>query len=162
MKENKGREHFGNLPPKYNFSFNPYPEFRFYKCPVCHEKTSQRKLPLLIHIDPKNLIALSYTNRFCQRCDTLIGRKDEIEHHLTELFSKINPEIIGNNYLLIGTVEKKAWLENLSQPKPFTEMCQHVHDFKHYEELRMTMGGWFLEDQIPPTMKPPPSTEWKK
>ena len=32
---------------------------RFSKCPACQNKTGQRKLPLLIHVDPKNLIALN-------------------------------------------------------------------------------------------------------
>ena len=86
MSENIVRPQFGNLPSKYNFSLNPYPEFRFSKCPVCHEKTRQRKLPLLVHVDPRNLIELNYTNRYCQRCALLIGHKHEIEHHLTEMF----------------------------------------------------------------------------
>ena len=38
----------------YNFSMNPYPEFRFSKCPDCNNKTGQRTLLLIIHIDPKN------------------------------------------------------------------------------------------------------------
>ncbi len=78
MDKNATRQQFGYLPPKYNFSLNSYPEIRFSKCPDCQNKTGQRKLPLLIHIDPKNLIALNYTNRYCDHCDMLIGHKDEI------------------------------------------------------------------------------------
>ena len=33
---------------------------------------------------------------------------------------------------------------------------------KRYEELRVTMGGWFKADQEPPVATPPPSTEWVK
>ena len=104
--KNNVRKQFGYLPPKYNFSLNPYPELRFSRCPDCQNKTGQRKLPLLIHIASQNLIALNYTNRYCKHCDMLIGHKDEIEHHLTETFLEINAEIIGNDFLLIGTVEK--------------------------------------------------------
>ncbi len=161
MEKNGVRKQFGYLPPKYNFSLNPYSELRFSKCPDCQNKTGQRKLPLLIHIEPKNLIALNYTNRYCHRCDMLIGHKHEIEHYLTELFLKINPEVIGNYYLVFGTVEKIAWRENMNQPKPFNEMRQHIHDFKSYQNLRMTMAGWFPAGQTPP-MEPPPSTEWMK
>jgi len=162
MDKNRVREQFGHLPPKYNFSLNPYSEMRFSKCPDCQNKTGQRKLPLLIHVDPKNLIALNYTNRYCDRCDMLIGHKHEIEHHLTEMFLKINPAVIGNSYLVFGTVEKKAWRENMNQPKPLNEMRQHIHDFKSYQNLRMTIAGWFPEGQTPPVMEPPPSTEWVK
>ena len=92
----------------------------------------------------------------------LIGHQHEIEHHLTELFLKINPEVIGNDYLVFGTVEKQAWRENINKPKPFSEMLNHIHDFKSYQDLRMTMAGWFREGQEPPVMEPPPSTEWVK
>ena len=162
MDKNTTRQRFGYLPPKYNFSLNPYSELRFSRCPNCQNKTGQRKLPLLIHVDPKNLIALNYTNRYCDRCDMLIGHKDEIEHYLTEMFLKINPEVIGNSYLVFGTVEKKAWHENMNQPKQLNEMRQHIHDFKSYQNLRMTMAGWFPEGRTPPVMEPLPSTEWIK
>lgn len=162
MSKNRDRKQFGSLPPKYNFSLNPYPEFKFSKCPDCQNKTGQRKLPLLIHVDPKNLIALNYTNRYCHRCDMLIGHIHEIEHHLTEMFLKIDQDVIGNNYLVFGTVEKKAWRENMNRPKPFDEMRQHIHDFKSYQNIRMTMAGWFPKGQEPPVMEPPLSMEWVK
>ena len=76
------------------------------------------------------------------------------------MFFKINPAVIGNSYLVFGTVEKKAWRENINQPKPLNEMRQHIHDFKSYQNIRMTMAGWFREGQAPPVMEPPPSTDW--
>jgi hypothetical protein len=162
MDKNKTNQQFGLLSPKYNFSLNPYPEFRFSKCPDCKNKTGQRKLALIIHVDPNRLIALNYTNRYCSRCEMLIGHKHEIEHYLTEMFLKINPDLIGNYYLILGTVEKNVWRENINNPKQPNEMLQYIHDFKSYQNIRMTMGGWFLKGQSPPEMKPPPSTEWVK
>jgi hypothetical protein len=159
-KKKVAKKHFGELDPLCHFSMNPYPDMSFMKCIVCNNKTAQRKLPLLIHVDPGNLIALNCTNRYCENCDTLIGHKHEIEHHLTELFLQINPEVIGNDYLVIGTVEKKAWQENIKQARPLEEMRQSIHDLKDYEELRVTMEGWFSNDVTPPTKTPPPSTKW--
>ena len=158
----KKRIQFGKLAPKYNFSLNPYPDLRFSKCPVCERKTGQRKLPLLIHVDPEHLISLNYTNRYCSNCDSLIGHKNEIEHHLATIFSQLKPQDIGNNYLIMGTVEKKSWRAGLKQPQSFDETIKNVHDFKNYEELRMTMAGWFHKDQTPPVMTPPLSIEWIK
>ena len=155
-------EQLGHLPREYNFSLNPYPEARFSTCPDCHGKTGQRKLPLLIHVDPQNLVALNYTNRYCAHCDMLIGHRDEIEHFLTDLFKEISPECIGNSYLVLGTVEKRAWRENMRDPKPPGEMLHHLHDFKSYQDIRMTMGGWFRDDEIPPVVEPRPSEEWVK
>lgn len=162
MGRNHIRQRLGYLPPMYNFTLNPYPELRFSRCPDCQKNTGQRKLPLLIHVDPKNLIALNYTNRYCSNCDMLIGHKHEIEHYLTELFLKIDPELIGNDYLVCGTVEKKAWHENMNDPKALSEMRQYIHDFRSYQNIRMTMAGWFPKGQRAPMMEPLLSTEWVK
>ncbi len=156
------KNRFGKLPPMYHFSLNPYPDLRFWKCPDCNNKNGQRKLPLLIYIPPKNITALNYTNRYCRYCDMLIGHQHEIEHHLTVLFSRMNPEIIGNDYHIFGTVEKKACRAIENQQLAFDEMKDHVHDFKSFQTLQMTAGGWFPKDMEPPVMKPAPSKEWVK
>jgi hypothetical protein len=131
---------------------------------LCEGKTGQRKVPLFIHVDPHFPIALNYTCRYCAACDLLIGHKHELEHLLTGLFTQANPEIIGNNYLIMGVVDKKAWREGLTQPKPAAEMMDsHLSMFKqHYQELRLTRPGWYQDGQDPPPMEPPPSTEWVK
>jgi 5-methylcytosine-specific restriction endonuclease McrA len=67
----------GGLPPKYSFMVNPYPEERVSRCPLCDRKTGQRKIPILIHVNPKHLIALNYTCRYCRDCDLLIAHKHE-------------------------------------------------------------------------------------
>lgn len=153
----------GGLPPMYNFVLNPYPDQRLSSCPFCSGKTGQRKLPLLIHVDPSSLIALNYTCRYCQHCDLLLAHKHEVEHLLHDLFSRVAPEAIGNDYLIVGTVERSAWREGIQQPKPIPEMLPHVHDFKrHYQELRMSQPGWYPKDKEPPAMEPPESQEWVK
>lgn len=154
---------FGELSPLYRFSLNPYPERRFYRCPFCEHKTGQRKIPLFIHVDPRYPIALNYTCRYCKQCDLLIAHKFEIEHLLTTMFRQLDPEAIGNDYIIIGTVEKKAWRENLQHPKEPTEMLSQIHDFKTvHQEIRMTQPGWYGPDQEPQVMEPPQSNEWIK
>jgi hypothetical protein len=157
------RPHFGDLPPMYKFIMNPYPDYRISRCYECENKTGQRKLPLLIHIDPGHLIALNYTNRYCKTCDLLIAHKHEIEHYLTEVFRQYDPEVIGNDYFIIGTVEKKSWREGMKRPQMPKEIIPHTHDFMEYwSELRLTRPGWYPENYEPPAMEPPPSKEWVK
>jgi hypothetical protein len=152
---------FGALPPMYTFMLNPYSDQRISRCPVCEQKTGQRKVPLSIHVDPGYPIALNYTCRYCRHCDLLIAHKLEIEHLLTRLFRQYAPQAIGNAYLIIGTLEKKAWREGQKNPKGMSEMRAYMHDFKeYYQELRMTRPGWYAEGQEPPIMEPPPSEEW--
>ena len=65
--------------------------------------------------------------------------------------------------IFIGTVEKKAWRENMQHPKEPTEMLLQIHDFKTVRaEIRMTQGGWYGPDQVPKVMEPPQSNEWIK
>ena len=153
----------GELPPSYRFMLNPYPDQRISRCPLCENKTGQRKLSFLIHVDPAHLIALNYTCRYCPACDLLVGHKHTIEHLLTELFRRMEPAAIGNRYLIIGTVEKGAWREGLTQPKAIAEMLPHASDFAdYYQELRVTQPGWYKANQEPPVMEPPPPQEWVK
>jgi hypothetical protein len=157
------RSQFGGLKPKYNFIVNPYPDMRISRCPFCEKKTGQRKLPLLIHIDPLHMVALNYTCRYCQDCDLLIAHKHEVERLLTDLFLRADPEAIGNDYLILGTVEKKAWREGMEQSKPVNEMLPHVSQFvEYYKELCMTQPGWFPANKEPPVMEPPESQDWVK
>ena len=51
--------HLGKQKPRFRFILNPYSDVRFTRCPRCQGKTKQRKLPLLIHVDPMQLIALN-------------------------------------------------------------------------------------------------------
>jgi hypothetical protein len=93
----------------------------------------------------------------------LIAHKVEIEHLLTTMFRHLKPDAIGNEYLIIGTVEKKAWRENLQNPKEPKEMLSQIHDFKTVQsEIRMTIPGWYGPGQEPQVMEPPQSSEWIK
>jgi len=158
----KNEKHkFGELSPLYNFILNPYPDQRISSCPLCRRRTGQRKIPLLIHVDPRYPIALNCTCKYCIQCDLLVAHKHEIEHLLVRLFSQHSPEVIGNEYLIIGTVEKRAWREGLQQPKAITEIRSQIHDFKLvYSEMRISRPGWYAPDQKPPVLDPPQSSEW--
>ena len=157
------KSQFGGLKPKYSFILNPYPDYRVSRCPFCEKKTGQRKIPLLIHIDPLDFVALNYTCRYCQDCDLLIAHKHEIEHLLTALYLQRDPEVIGNDYLIMGTMEKEAWREGLKQLRSIDKSLPHVSDFvTYYKELRMTQPGWYPADREPPVMEPPESQEWVK
>jgi hypothetical protein len=157
------QRHLGGLSPKYGFIVNPYPEERVSRCPLCDRKTGQRKIPILIHVNPKHLIALNYTCRYCRDCDLLIAHKHQIEHYLTVLFSQLSLDVIGNDYLAIGTVEKSAWKEGLKQQQSIDKLLPHASDFAtSYGDLELTRAGYYQADQKPPVAIPPASQEWVK
>lgn len=154
---------FGGLAPKYNFALNPYPDLRVSRCPLCEKKTGQRKIPLLIHVDPMYLIALNYTCRYCKTCELLVGNKNAIEHLLAEIFYETDSYAVGNEYLIIGTVEKKDWREGMHHPKDLAEVQPQASDFaKYYGEMRVSRHGWYPAGQEPPMLEPPVSQEWVK
>jgi hypothetical protein len=139
--------HIGKLPPQYTFILNPYTDARFTRCPGCDQKTKQRKLPLFIHVDPLNTVVLNYTCRYCPGCDLLIVHQDELEAQLVALFEERDPSVIGNDYLVLGTVERKAWRESMKQPKSIPEMLEHLHIFKEVRTVEYRPAGWYPADE---------------
>ncbi|MBM2810927.1 MAG: hypothetical protein HW416_1686, partial [Chloroflexi bacterium] len=112
----KGTRRLGNQPPRYRFFLNPYRDVRFTTCPQCAGKTQVRKPPLVIHVDPMQLVALNKTCRYCPFCDLLIAHQDEIEGFLANLFSDLGPESVGNPYLVIGAEDRADWLRGVRTP----------------------------------------------
>lgn len=144
MSRPKGKagSQFGNLPPQYKFILNPYPDVRFSTCPGCGRKTKQRKLPLVIHVNPHHLLALNKTCRYCPDCDLLIAHQDEIEELLTAMFMQYEPAVIGNDYLVIGTMERRAWREGVNQPQSVADQRKFMRDFKEYRTVEYTPAHW--------------------
>jgi len=152
---------FGTLPPKHNFVMNPYHDIKIKKCPYCEYKTGTIKIPLMIHIKPVYWLSLNQSCRYCSKCDLLIANKLDVEHSLTEMFRENNPEIIGNEYYVIGTVEKTAWQKGMKNAKHGQDIMSHTNDFiKHYPDLRATKPGWYAPGQKPQTKEPSESMEW--
>lgn len=137
----KGEVRFGKQPPRYRFILNPYSDVRFTRCPRCEGKTKQRKLPLVIHVDPMELVALNKTCRYCPYCDLLIAHKDEVEPLLAAMFSQRKPEVVGNDYLVLGTLDRADWLQGTQTPLTIQEMRDRLHDFKEVLQVKPT-GGW--------------------
>lgn len=148
---------FGKQPPLYRFFLNPYPDMRCTNCPQCDTKMRQRKLPLVIHIEPRGLLSLNKTCRYCPHCDLLIAHQNDVEQILTDVFSVPGSTVeqiltdafdthqskkIGrNDYLIVGTLEKAAWRRGMQQLLTLQETLDALHDFKAVVTFKVT-GGW--------------------
>lgn len=146
MTKKKTTTQLGKQPPLYRFFLNPYQDMRFTRCPECDNKMHQRKLPLVIHIDPKQLLSLNKTCRYCPDCDLLIAHQDDVEPILASVFAEEEPEIVGNNYLVVGTMERAIWKRGTQQRLTLQEMLDALHDFKEVVTFKVTGGGW-----VPPS-----------
>jgi hypothetical protein len=104
----------------------------------------------LIHIEAWGLLAMGKTCRYCSRCELIMVHQDGLEAELAESFRRIAPEVIGNSYLVLGTIEKKAWQGGLSgQAQPLADILKHVAPFKKVYDLKYEPGGWYPADQAP-------------
>jgi hypothetical protein len=132
------QKQLGQLPPQYDFFLNPYDDLRFTRCPKCGAQTGQRKLPLVIWVDPHYPVSLNYTCRYCKNCDLLIAHQNEIENLLAQLFREHNPHIIGNDYTVLGTMGKTAWKQGVQNPIEFQDMPAHLHEFNQVLKFELT------------------------
>ncbi len=95
-------------------------------------------------------MVLGKTCRYCSRCEMVMVQRAELEAELAHGLSQRAPQVIGNEYLVLGTMEKKIWRAGLEgEAKPLAGMLKHVADFKHQYELDYKPGGWY-----PPTQGP--------
>ena len=140
-KDEKDTPRLGKQPARYRFFLNPYQDARFSTCPQCANKTGQRKLPLFIHIYPKQPLLLNKTCRYCPHCDLLIAHQNELEEIITRVFTVLDPEIVGNTYLVVGTLDRADWKRIDQNKLPIQDTIEALHDFEDVVNFK-PMWGW--------------------
>ena len=120
----------GKQRPRYDFFLNTFPDTRFTTCPQCQGKTQARKIPLVIHVSPNLPMILEKICRYCETCDLLIAHRDQLEEQLTSRLLMIDPEVIGNDYLVVGTLERTDWNRMKDKELSFGDIVEYLHDFK--------------------------------
>ncbi|HJU53314.1 MAG TPA: hypothetical protein VJ715_02040 [Pyrinomonadaceae bacterium] len=142
------QKRIGQLPPRHSFALNPHREMRCTKCPRCEGQTHLRKFALLIGVEDYGLMVLGKTCRYCPPCDFIIAHQDELEALLAAGFSTHEPEVLGKDYYVIGTVERKTWRRGLSDQVTSTdELLRHAADFAKEFDLHYEPGGRYPADR---------------
>jgi hypothetical protein len=126
----------GKQEPRYHFLLNPFRDRRFAICPGCDGRTLLRKVPLVVHVDPKNPVAIHKSCRYCPRCDLLIAHQDELEEQLAALFAERSPELVGNAYLVMGTLDRDVWKRSMAEPLAVPELVEQLHGFVQVFEIK--------------------------
>ncbi|MGK7874888.1 MAG: hypothetical protein AB4426_16780 [Xenococcaceae cyanobacterium] len=127
---------------RHYFFPNPYQDCAFTKCPKCEVKTKVRKIPLVIHIEPKQLFLLNKQCKYCPNCDLIIAKKSEIESLMAVGLRQVNPQVIGNNYLVLGTLERKDWKEGDKGILSPEEIIERMYVFKDVWNFEVIPAGW--------------------
>lgn len=82
------------------------------------------------------------TGKYCPNCDLLILHLDKVKELLTAAMLGLRPDFIGNDYLVIGTVERKGWLEARKNPHGLRSIFRYLHDFQEHVTFEIAHYGW--------------------
>lgn len=103
------KRHLGKLPPRYKFILNRYEYERLSKCPLCKKQTHERKFALFVHIDEWGPMVMGKTCKYCSPCEMIIAHQHELESDMAYAFSRLAPEVIGNEYLVMGGLWRRKY-----------------------------------------------------
>jgi len=115
----------------------------FTKCRKCGNKTKIRKFPLVIHIEPAQLFLLNKKCKYCENCDLIIAKKSEIEMLMVAAFEKHDPDLIGNEYVIAGVVDRKDFREGQVAQLDSAETVDRMHIFKDLLHFEPALPRWY-------------------
>jgi len=133
---------------RHYFFLNPYEDMAFTRCPKCDEKTKIRKHCLVIHIDPKFLLSLNKICRYCPNCDLIIVKQAELEGLLAAICEQYAPDIVGNEYFVFGTMDRKDWKEGQTGKISQQEGIKRAYPFKDAWKFEVRPAGWYPAKQV--------------
>ena len=88
-------------------------------------------------------MVLGKTSKYCSACELIVVHQDELEAELVHSFEQRNPDLIGNPYLVVGTVETKTWKQGLTgRPGMLDQFLEQTADFARVLTLQVDPGGW--------------------
>ena len=136
-----------NQRTRHYFFLNPYKNEAFTRCPQCDEKTKVRIFPLVIHIDPHQILCLNKSCKYCEACDLIIGKQPQIEYFISSCCEKIDPSMIGNKYLVFGTLNRSDWKQYSKKTTYPQETIDKVYIFKDVLNFEVVGRGWYKDDE---------------
>jgi len=138
---------------RHYFFLNPYEDAAFTKCPKCESKTKIRKFPLVIHIDPQQLFLLNKKCRYCTECDLVIAKKSEVESLMAAAFEQWSPQIVGNNYLVMGVADRKDWQDSREGKRLQSQTIERMIVFKDVWNFELVRAVWYRDSETRSSMK---------
>ena len=121
---------FGKLRPRYRFALNPFREVRWSSCPRCEKLMHARKFPLLIAFTDGTMLTLGKTCRYCTPCEFIIAHQHELDDEVAS-FRSAHPGHASDEWFVIGTVERKAWMEGLHAGASLDDLREHTSDIRY-------------------------------
>jgi hypothetical protein len=85
---------------------------------------------------------LGKTCRYCTPCEFIIAHQEELEGELVHMFSQLQPDVIGNPYLVLGVVERRTWQKGMREGNTLEEVLEHTAAIERYMELHDPRPTW--------------------
>jgi hypothetical protein len=136
---------FGQQSPRYSYLSNPYERERITACPRCNAALSDIEVAVLILVEPNSPLMLRLPSRHCAACDLLLIQEDDLERGIEDSFRPTEPELIGNKYQVLGTIDLADWERAHTQRLSQDEIIACLHDFRQRLAFQ----------QAPPPAPPP-------
>ena len=76
----------------------------------------------------------------------IIARKSEVESLMAAAFEQSRPQIVGNDYLVMGVAERKDWRESKKGEMSQGETIERMLVFKDVLNFELAPGGWYRDD----------------
>lgn len=92
------------------------------------------------------LVTLNMTGPYCPRCDLIILHRDKVENLLVHALSPQHSSLIGNDYLIIGTIERSFWRKAAKGQATNSEIFDHLHDFKNVLVFEPMRPRWSFDE----------------
>jgi hypothetical protein len=90
-------------------------------------------------------MTLNMSGPYCPACDLIILHKDKVEDLLTRSFIERDPSIIGNNYLIMGVVDRAYWRKASTVGATHQELFDSLHVFENVVQFEVHYG-WMPDD----------------
>jgi len=126
----------------HRFFLNSYEDAAFTKCPKCAGRTRVQKFPLVVHIEPSRLFVLNKQCRYCEGCDLIIARRSEVESLRAAAFERRDPSIVGNEYLVVGTLPRRLWRARDDAGMRPVDMLDQTEILRDVWKFELAGGGW--------------------
>jgi hypothetical protein len=124
-----------NYKTAHYFLLSPYQRFAFTRCPKCDGQTRVRRFPLVVHVEPQLTASVNKNCRYCPFCDLIVVRQHELEAQLVVAAEMRDPSVIGNPYLVIGTLSREDYHRLKKDPKASAEAARCTLIFKDEYQL---------------------------
>jgi len=92
--------------------------------------------------DASMVLSLGVTCKYCAKCEFIIAHRHELEYQLSIAFDKIDPTKIGNDYFVVGTIERNVWKKGLTRPQLLGSIRDSLADFKKHLTIEVTPARW--------------------